>query len=204
MIKTLIFDLGGVIVPFDFQRGYTRMEALCSYPAAEIPKRLRGTDLVTRFESGQIEARAFVEELCGVLDLRASYEEFCGIWSSIFLPHTLIPDAFIEALKSRYRLLLLSNTNAIHFEMIRENYPILRHFDHFVLSYRVGAMKPSRKIYESAIEHANCRPEECFFTDDLLPYVEGARSAGIQAVQFQGFEQLQRDLRDLGVTIQVE
>jgi putative hydrolase of the HAD superfamily len=204
MIKTVIFDLGGVIVPFDFRRGYAKMEPLCSYPAAEIPERIRKTDLVTRFESGQIEPREFVAELGSLLDLKIGYEDFCSLWTGIFLPHTLIPDAFVEDLKSRYRLLLLSNTNAIHFEMIREKYPILRHFDRYVLSYRVGAMKPLPAIYEAALAEAQCRPEECIFTDDLLPYVEGARKAGLNAVQFLGYEQLRRDMREHGVTISVE
>lgn len=201
MIKTLIFDLGGVIVPLDFKRGYAQMEPLCGYSASEIPARLRGTDLVTRFESGQIEPRPFVEELSRVLKLRTTYEEFCDLWSSIFLPHTLIPESFVEELGKRYRLLLLSNTNVLHFEMIRQHYPLLRHFDHFVLSYKVGASKPSPKIYEAALEHANANPGECFFTDDLLPYVQGARRHGIQAVQFESFLQLQAAMQELGVQL---
>ena len=60
MIKTIIFDLGKVIVPFDFQRGYDRMAPLCRYSPAEIPERLRGCDLVTSFEEGKIDPEAFV------------------------------------------------------------------------------------------------------------------------------------------------
>ena len=197
--KTLIFDLGGVLVPFDFKRAYARMAPLCSYPAEEIPGRLRGTDLVTRFESGQIEPGRFVSELSAVLELRTTYDEFCDLLNCIFLPHTLIPAYFIESLKSRYRLLLLSNTNPIHFEKIQRDYSLLKHFDHFVLSYQVGAVKPSPEIYRAALANAKCRPEECFFTDDLLPYVEGARRHGIQAVQFHSFEQLTAVMDDLGI-----
>jgi putative hydrolase of the HAD superfamily len=199
MIRTIIFDLGGVIVPFDFKRGYARMAGLCPYPAAEIPARLRSTDLVTRFETGQIEPEAFVAELCAVLELNATYEQFCYLWTSIFLPETLIPESFLESLKADYRLLLLSNTNAIHFEMIQRHYPLLRHFDHYVLSYKVGAMKPSPEIYQAALAQAGCRAEECFFTDDLLPYVEGARRLGIDAVQFQSFARLREDMKLRGV-----
>jgi len=199
MVRTIIFDLGGVIVPFDFKRGYARMERLCPYPAADIPARLRSTDLVTRFETGQIEPEAFVAELCEVLELNASYQQFCDLWTSIFLPETLIPEAFVESLKADYRLLLLSNTNAIHFEMIQRHYPLLRHFDHYVLSYKVGAMKPSPEIYQAALAQAECPAEECFFTDDLLPYVEGARRMGIDAVQFQSFAQLREDMKLRGV-----
>jgi putative hydrolase of the HAD superfamily len=175
------------------------MEGLCPYPAAQIPARLRSTDLVTRFETGQIEPEAFVAELCAVLELNATYDEFCDLWTSIFLPETLIPEAFVESLKADYRLLLLSNTNAIHFEMIQRHYPLIRHFDQHVLSYKVGAMKPSPEIYQAALAQAGCRAEECFFTDDLLPYVEGARRMGIDAVQFQSFAQLREDLKLRGV-----
>ena len=199
MIKTVIFDLGGVIVPFDFKRGYAKMEPLCAYPAAEIPRRLRSTDLVTRFETGRLEPREFVAQLCQVLELKTSYEEFCELWSSIFLPDTLIGEALLESIRSRRRLLLLSNTNRIHFEMIRRTYPLLRHFDAFVLSYQVGAMKPSPQIYQEAIAMAHCRPEECFFTDDIAEYVEGAKRQGIDAVQFQSAAQIEQELTARGV-----
>jgi putative hydrolase of the HAD superfamily len=199
MIKTIIFDLGKVIIPFDFQRGYDRMAPLCAYPAAEIPERLRTCDLVTRFESGQVEPEQFVRELSAILELKTEYADFCEIWSSIFLPETLIPEDMLLRLRERYRLLLLSNTNAIHWDMITQNYPLLRHFDHHVLSFRVGALKPSLKIYEEALKHAQCRPEECFFTDDIPAYVEGARQLGIDAVQFQNKGQIEKELRARGV-----
>ena len=199
MIKALIFDLGKTIVPFDFKRGYAALEQRCPYPAAEIPKRIGTTDLVVRFESGKIEARKFVEELCGILDLQMSYEEFREIWFSIFLPETLIEESWLASLGERYPLVLLSNTNAIHFEMLEENYPILRLFRRRVLSHEVGAMKPSPIIYEAAIQKAGCRPGECFFTDDVIAYVEGACQCGMDAVQFQNQEILERDLRARGV-----
>jgi FMN phosphatase YigB (HAD superfamily) len=199
MIKTVIFDLGRVIVPFDFKRGYTRLESLCGIPALEIPDRISPTGLVPRFESGQIEPKAFVEALSAHLGLRVSYEEFCEIWMSIFLPETLIPEELLVEIGSTHRLVLLSNTNVIHFEGIRANYPLLRHFNGFVLSYEVGAMKPLPAIYERAIEVAGCAAEECFFTDDIAEYVEGARRMGIDAVQFESAAQIREELRRRGV-----
>ena len=194
MIKTVIFDLGKVLIPFDFSRGYRAMERFCDYPAAEIPKRIAATDLVHRFETGLVEPRDFVEQLSRMLDLRATYEQFCEIWSSIFLPETLVPESLLAGIGERYRLLVLSNTNAIHFAMVRQSYPMLRHFHDLVLSYEVKAMKPSPAIYREAIARAQCRPEECFYTDDIPAYVEGARREGIDAVQFESCAQLERDL----------
>jgi putative hydrolase of the HAD superfamily len=145
-----------------------------------------------------VEPRDFVEQLTRLLDLRVDYDQFCGIWSCIFTD-PLIPESIIEGLASRYRLLLLSNTNAIHFDMVRRNYPVLRHFHDLVLSYEVKAMKPDPAIYRAVLERAGCRPEECFYTDDIGEYVEGARRMGIDAVQFRGAEALQQELRARGI-----
>ncbi len=199
MIKAIIFDLGRVIVPFDFSRGYTTLEPLCGISAADIPKRIGTTDLVLRFERGEIKPRDFVREFSEGLGVELPYEHFCEIWCSIFLPDTLIPESLLAALRRNYRLLLLSNTNAIHFKMIRKAYPLIRQFDTLVLSYEVGAMKPSPLIYQKAIEEAGCRPAECFFTDDIIEYVEGARKAGMDAVQFQSAGQIEEELKKRGV-----
>jgi putative hydrolase of the HAD superfamily len=196
--RAIFFDLGRVLIHFDFVRGYRRLENLCPHPAAEIPRRLAGTGLVERFETGLVEPRDFVSQLSGILSLDLDYDRFCEIWSCIFTD-TLVPDSLVESLASRYRLVLLSNTNAIHFEMVRRTYPILRHFHELVLSYEVKAMKPNPAIYRAAIEKAGCRPEECFYTDDIADYVEAGRREGIDAVQFQNADQLQGEMRARGI-----
>jgi len=199
VIRALLFDLGNTIVPFDFRRGYARLEQLCPLAAAEIPARLGRTDLVRRFETGRMEPREFVARLCAELDIAMTYADFCDLWSSIFLPGALIPDSLLDALARRYRLVLVSNTNPIHFEMVRANYPEVRRFQDVVLSYEVGALKPSPEIYRSAIARAGCAAAECFFVDDLAICVEGALREGIDAVRFESLEQLERDLQARGV-----
>lgn len=198
-IKTVMFDLGKVIVPFDFRRTYSRMEQFCGIPQSEIAQRIARTGLIDRFETGTIEPVDFARELSAQLDFETTYDDFCDIWSSIFLPETLISEAMVEGIARRFRLLLLSNTNAIHFAMLRRNYPLLRHFHSFVLSYEVGAMKPRPAIYKRAIEEAQCHPEECFFTDDLAVNVEAARSHGIDAVVFESADQVTSELHRRGV-----
>lgn len=190
MTKTVIFDLGGVIVPLDFPRGYAAMSKLCGLPPSEIPNHIRKTGIVPKFETGQMSPEDFVAELSRALNLRITHEDFRTLWGSIFPAHTLLPEELFASLRKNYRLVLLSNTNSLHFEMVRENYPLLRHFDSFVLSYQVGAMKPSPQIYEVAIAEAACEAEHCFFTDDLMPYVEGARAAGMAAEQFESYVRL--------------
>jgi putative hydrolase of the HAD superfamily len=199
MIKTLIFDLGKVIIPFDFHRAYERLGPLCRYDAKEIPARLRSVDIVQRLETGLIEPEEFLREFSRILEFECDYDQFREIFASIFMRETLFPDSMFAALRERYRLVLLSNTNAIHYEFIEREYPLIGHFHEHVLSHRVGALKPSPKIYEAAIRAAQCAPNECFFTDDIPDYVEAARTHGIDAVTFESREQIERELRNRGV-----
>ncbi len=199
MIKAVIFDLGRVIIPFDFHRAYAMIESRYGLPKAEISARLAQTDLVRRFESGDIESHDFVRQISAHLNVDLNYESFCEIWSSIFSPEALIPEEMLRGIAQNYRLILLSNTNAIHFEMIRERYPHIQHFHALVLSYKAGALKPLPLIYRKAIEAANCLPQECFFTDDIPAYVEAACELGIDAVRFESVAQVERELRKRGV-----
>ena len=201
MIRAIIFDLGRVIVPFDFDRAYRKLTALTGLSKEEITGRIRETGLVPLLECGRVEPREFVGGISQCLGIHLSYEQFGELWSSIFLPETLIPESLLAGLKGRYRLLLLSNTNAIHYEMIEANYPLLQHFDDYVLSYRIGAMKPDPRIYRAAVEKSRCAASECFFTDDIPDYVAAARREGIDAVQFESHEQIVGELRSRGVAV---
>ena len=198
MHKAIIFDLGKVLVPFDFMVGYRELERHCPYPVVEIRRRIAAARLVEPFEKGLIAPRDFVTQLSEALELRVGYEEFCRIWSCIFSGQ-LIPDTVLASLAARYRLLLLSNTNEIHFQMIQENYTLLRHFHDCVLSYEVHAMKPEPAIFRTAIEKAGCRPEECFYTDDIAAFVEAAKGEGLDAVQFESPAQIEREMQRRGI-----
>lgn len=199
--KALIFDLGGVIVPLHFKEAYARMAHLCGCEPAEIPRRIGQTDLVRRFETGQVEPEPFARELLHTVGAPPmSYDDFRDLWCWIFGDHTLLPESMFASLRSRYRLVLLSNTNRLHFDVLSGKHPLLQHFHEKVLSYEVGAMKPSPEIYRAAIARSGCAPADCFFTDDVLPYVEGARAEGIDAVQFQSPEQLEAELHSRGIT----
>lgn len=199
MIQAIIFDLGRVLIPFDFDRAYRQMTARCGLAKEEIQERLRGSGLVHEYESGRVGSRDFVARVGRLLEIPLDYDEFREIWSSIFLPETLVPEEFIVSLARRYRMVLLSNTNEIHYSMLRERYPILSHFHDYTLSHEVRAMKPEPAIYADAVAKARCAPGECFFTDDIPAYVAGAREFGIDAVQFQGYEALQAEMRARGI-----
>lgn len=200
MIRTLIFDLGDVLVGLDFDRAYRAAAKLNGRPAEEIPEMIRRADLTAPYERGEVSSEQFHRRFTAELELDVSYEDFGRLWGDMFQPEPLIGDAVLEALARERRLLLLSNTNELHFEWLQARYPLLGRFDDFVLSHRVGVMKPGAEIYEEALRRADCAPNECFFTDDQPGNVAGARRAGIDAEVFRGPEALFDQLRARGVS----
>src|ERR1035441_5218595 len=107
MHKAILLDLGRVLIDFDFRRGYRALEGLCPYTAEEIPRRLAGTGLVGRFETGLVAPRDFVDQMCRILELRADYDQFRGIWSSIFTD-ILIPESMLAGIRMSAKILLRS------------------------------------------------------------------------------------------------
>jgi putative hydrolase of the HAD superfamily len=199
MIRTLLFDLGDVLVKLDFDRAYRAAAKLCGGGPDEVRRLLRESDLAGPYERGEIDSPEFHRRCDSLLGLGLDFDGFSGLWGDMFSPDELVSREFVRALGDRYRLAILSNTNELHYEWLRREYPILGLFPRAVLSYEVGAMKPSPAIYQAALEATGSRAEECFFTDDRGENVEAARALGIRAEVFRGQAALEEALRDAGV-----
>ena len=199
MIKAALLDLGEVVVALDFPRAYRAASKLTDFTVEEIPKVISASGLASIYEHGRISSETFYEKLSAALGLTVGFDEFRGIWENMFDPEPLISDSFLEGLARQTTLLLLSNTNELHFNSVRRRYPLLRHFHDSILSYEVGSMKPEEGIYQEAIRIAGCRPGECFFTDDKAVNVQAALQLGIDATVFRDEATLKRELRERGV-----
>ncbi len=197
MIKTFIFDLGKVIVQFDHSRIVDRIEQFCDYKSEEIYKIIFASTIIHDYDLGKISSLQFYETVKDLLNLQMNFVEFSNAWNCTFDLEPIIPQEFIKNLSQKYRLLVLSDTNELHFEFIKQNFPVLQYFDDYVLSYQIGAVKPYPEIFLKAIEKANCSAEECFFTDDREPNVLGAQKVGMQAVQFLSAEQIKKVILEL-------
>jgi glucose-1-phosphatase len=199
MIRAILFDLGNVLVPVDFVRCRAALSDVCVHEAAEVQRILAGSGLPKRYESGEVSSSEFFDATCRLLNMSVSYEKFAEVWGEIFAPEPIVPESMLAALHEHHRLVLLSNTNDMHFTAAEQRYKLLRHFDEFVLSYKVGAMKPDPRIYQRAIAAAGCPAEECFFVDDLPENVDAARREGIDAALFTTLAQFQADLRSRSI-----
>jgi putative hydrolase of the HAD superfamily len=200
LIKSVIFDIGQVLVPFDWQRGYRALSAHSPYPPEEVRRRIKETGLFAVFELGRIQPEELARRICAILEMEVGFEQFRELWSSIFLPETLVPEEMLSRLQVGCRLLLLSNTDVIHYTWLVGNYPIFRHFHDRVLSFELGCRKPEPEIYREAIARAGCQAGEIFFTDDRADNVAGAIEAGIDAVEFQSAAQIERELTSRGLS----
>ena len=201
MIKVIYFDLGKVIVDFDPTVAVREVMNITPLPHSEVTKFLTDDPSICEYETGRISTPDFYHCVLERLKLDVSLENFKQLWANIFLPEPLISESFLATLKKNYRLILLSNTNEIHYEFILQKYPILRHIEEHVLSFQVGSMKPENQIYQFAIGKAGVAAEEIFFTDDRNENVEAARLAGLQAVQFRSEEQLKGEMIRLGISL---
>ena len=101
--------------------------------------------------------------------------------------------------KNGIRTAVLSNTErpAVDF-FRRQGYDM---FDEAIFSCLEGVRKPEKKIYQIAVERLDVRADECLFIDDRIECVEGAKTAGLKEILFNGFEELKEELSQLGVEI---
>ncbi len=197
-IKTIIFDLGNVLVNFDHSIAAKKLSRKSPYSIKEIHSLIFDSDIVSKYETGKIRTDTFYRRMKGLLEFNLDIRQFRRIWDEIFFPNPET-EKIVKKLKRRFRLLLLSNINHSHYNHIRKKFPILGEFDRIILSYRVGARKPDYRIYRQAIKSARCLPQEIVYIDDRKDLVEAARKLEINSLHFKNPSQLKRDLSKLGV-----
>ncbi len=203
MLRTLLFDLGNVLLRFSHERMFSQMAAACGCSVERVRQVLRDERLQAEFERGRLTPQAFYDrftQAVGATDA-VSFEQLCMAASDIFEPDEPMLALVSQLRASGFRLVLLSNTCQPHIEHIRDRYDVLDRFDACVLSYQVGAVKPEPAIFEAAAVAAQAAPQECFYTDDLEENVQAGRRFGFDAETFTDIGQLRRQLRRRGVPL---
>jgi HAD superfamily hydrolase (TIGR01509 family) len=200
-IEAILFDLGKVIVDFNFETGLQALHSACSISRNRLEEVLWDENCIRRYERGEISTSDFHTYLRDTADLQMDLMDFCRTWSSVFLPNLIVSEELLASLKQKYPLILVSNTNEAHIDYVRANYRVLDYFDHLVLSYEVGSLKPDRKIFERAIAISGCPAEALFFTDDREENIHAANQLGIHAHQFKTESLLLDALQQAGVEV---
>ena len=200
-IEALLFDMGKVLVDFDFDRGMERFAASSPLSRAEFESQVFHHDWIRPYERGEISTAEYHQHLRENAGLAMSLEEFHEVWSSVFLPELIVPEQFLSHLRQRYPLILVSNTNELHADFISREYNVFDYFHEKIFSHEVGCLKPDRKIYDAAIAASGKPPEALFFTDDRQENIDAALALGIHAHLFRSVEGLVKTLQDHGVDV---
>lgn len=182
--KAVLFDLGKVILHFDFTPAFKRLSSATGLSRAQIENFFNKSGLEVLYDGGKITSKKFHMEIKKGLGHSLGFEEFKGIWNRIFKPNPEML-SLIRKLKPRYRLILVSNTNRMHFEYLLKRYPILRHFDEHVLSYKENVRKPDERIYRKAMRACLAKPHEIFYIDDRQDLTEAARQLGFHTFTYK-------------------
>jgi len=195
--ELIIFDLGRVLVDFDFKKVIRRLKGYTTLSEKQIHRYFIQTPLWDAFERGTVEPKDFFLGLSKDLHLNGlDFKRFMPIWNSIFTEkHDTV--SILQRLRGRYRIALLSNVNILHWEHIRETHDFIEWFDHPIASYAVGQRKPGLDIYRTTLHRAGVAPQKAVFIDDVESHVLAAKSLGIRAHQFINARQLIRDLEGI-------
>lgn len=186
--KAIVFDLGGVLMNLSYQKTADAFRALGLNDFDAIYSQAKQDGIFDAFEKGQIQPAEFRMKLRAWLGPEITDEQIDHAWNAMLLGMPASKIALLQALKSRYRLFLLSNTNEIHliavFRMMQEHhgFPDLSGImEKQYFSCRMGMRKPDGEIFRFVLQEQGLKASEVLFIDDSIQHIDGARSVGITA-----------------------
>lgn len=197
MIRALICDLGNVLLHFDHRLISQRLAR--HLPGKHWDER-READfwpLAHAFERGSIDSASFLDQASALLETGQSLsnEEFRLLWADIFWPNAPLID-LLAGLRDDIRLVMLSNTNALHIDFARESFPeLFAVFHDTVFSFEQGSAKPDEAIYRVALDRAQVEAGEALYIDDIAAYVDAATALGMHSYQYVSLEGIRDVLR---------
>ena len=199
--KAIIFDLGNVLIDFDHTIAARKISSLTTRTPKEIFNLFFDSELTGLFEEGKISPQGFHSEVKKMLNLELNYADFLPIWNEIFFFTQKNRSVYnlAKTLKSYYKIALLSNINILHFEYLKNNFPVFDAFHHIIASFEVGFKKPHPLIYQKTLGILGVLPQAVFYTDDRAELVGKASELGIASFCFEGIDKLNEDLLSVGI-----
>lgn len=194
MIKDIVFDFGGVLTLLDTDEALRRFKALGLEKPEEYINPYCQNGPFYRLENGDITAEQFCTELGEICNRSISQEEAKEAWCGFIVSVHETFLEYLQQLRPRYRLSVLSNTNpfiqswARSPEFTSKGKALDNYFDMLFLSYRMGASKPGEEIYRKMLLEGNMNPQETLFIDDSAKNIEAARKVGINTLKVNNSE----------------
>ena len=189
MIKTIVFDLGGVIFAQSFEKAVSRFRGIGIQDTGSILDPFTQVGIFGELESGRMDADTFRRRLSELAGRDLTVED-CKYACTGFVHH--LPQKNLDALnalrRKGIRLILLSNTNpfmmmwAMSPDFDGKGRSLRDYMDACYLSYECKMMKPDTAIFKYVLDRENISPEETIFVDDSRKNVAAAQSVGLKTL----------------------
>jgi len=178
----IVFDLGKVLVDFDYSIAARKVAARSTKSLQNLASFLSASPLLVQYECGEVNRREFFEQIRDAVSFQGGLDEFGGYFADIF---TEIPQmtALHAELRGRgFKTYIFSNTNDLAIEHVERNFPFFKNFDGYIYSCEVGAMKPDAKIYSAMEKLCGCAGADIIYLDDRLENVQAGLARGWQSI----------------------
>jgi epoxide hydrolase-like predicted phosphatase len=195
-IRAVYFDLGGVILRTEYQAPRQRLAEEFGMDYEDIDKLVFATPSAARASIGEITEEEHWRNVMKIL--KRPVTEYERIRDDFFagdvIDHTILN--FLRSIKPKHKVGLISNAwSGLRSYIEREKFANV--FDHMTISAEVGAMKPSAKIYEFALEQLQVKAKEAVFVDDVLENIKACEKLGMQGIHFKDPESALQQLKAL-------
>jgi len=197
MIKTLIFDFGGVCtkghLPTDFA---AKLSLICPMDTGIIEDSFG--KLEPTYEIGKITPEKFWNKFKQELDLELPVERIQNVfYDSYTIDEELM--AVLLSLKKTYRLVLLTNNYEDMFTHIKNKFGLEKYFEFMFCSSSIHLKKPEKEIYEHIINELKIKPEETIIVDDKSKNLVIPQEMGFRTIVFMDLNQLKKELAAFSV-----
>lgn len=201
-IENIIFDLGGVLLDIDYNLTRIAFENLGVTHFDQMYSQVNADKLFQKLETGSISDKEFYQEINYSTGLRLSPKEIKDAWNAMLLSFREKSLDYLDQIKNKYKVYLLSNTNQIHLNSFNEIYNRIKrektfedHFDKVFYSFEIGLRKPETECYRWVLNNLQIRPDKTLFIDDSVNNIEGAKIVGLETIHLTA----EKRIEDLGL-----
>lgn len=182
-IRLLLFDVGGVVIDFDFMRAFTAWEPISRLSCDEILRTFSHDLAYEQHERGDISSAEYFTHLRETLQLQDDPVRIEAGWNAIFLGEISDTVAMIQAVREQLPCYAFTNTNPAHHDTWSIMYPgVVSLFREVFASHRCGFRKPESGVFDYVCRRLCVPPQAILFFDDMIENVEAARRSGLSAV----------------------
>ena len=204
MIKTILFDMGGVVITLAQPQAIERFRALGLTDAAERLDAYTQQGIFGDLEAGRITDEDFRRELSKLVGRELTWQECCHAWKGYCSDVPRRNLLKMQELRRRgYRVVLLSNTNPFMMSWVMSDqfdgngHSLMHCLDAAYESYKCGAMKPDPRFFNAVIEGEHLVPSETLFLDDGPRNIEAAEALGIHGLLVNNGEDWTRRIEEV-------